>query len=435
MKSITSIIMALLMLTSLDAFSQAVTPPQLINFNGRALNGNAPITNPISVRIKILGVVGQTKYHEVHSNIIPDVNGYYNLKIGAGSVIYGPLINIDWGWETHDLQVSIDPNNGSNYTITNTTPMLTVPYAFHAETSGSGTIFGTPGKLLKFMDDKVAGNSNVSDNGTCVSIGTSSPGFNNDFFVNAKQIGGSYFTNSVVSTDTRAIKAELMIQNVDAVAIEGTCANSDYYGIGGVFSGGYIGLVGKVSLLNANQSYIGIQGLVSSTSGNKSGKGVYANCIGPGTNYGLYATASGGSTNYAGYFNGNVTVTGTFSNVSDIKFKNDIQPVSNALSTIMQLQPKAYSFKTSEYKSMNLPEGKHYGFIAQDMERIMPELVTNNIHSAEYNDKKEKISKEIHFKAINYIELISVMVGSIQDQQKIIEKMQLEIDQLKNIKK
>ncbi|MBR5168546.1 MAG: tail fiber domain-containing protein, partial [Salinivirgaceae bacterium] len=40
--------------------------------------------------------------------------------------------------------------------------------------------------------------------------------------------------------------------------------------------------------------------------------GIYCNAMAKGTNYGIYAAASGGTTNWAGYFNGDVKVTGNF---------------------------------------------------------------------------------------------------------------------------
>ncbi|OFY87111.1 MAG: hypothetical protein A3F72_16525 [Bacteroidetes bacterium RIFCSPLOWO2_12_FULL_35_15] len=410
----------------------AQVPPQFINFSGKAMNGSVPVTTAISIRVKIIQQTTLSSvYHETFSGIIPDVNGFYSIKIGSGYVILGPLANINWGSSTHNLEVAIDPSNGVNYSGVSTTPMLTVPYSFYSEKSGGGAILGTPGYVLKFTDTKFASTSKIFDNGTCVAIGSNNPGFQKSFAVYSDQIGGSYFTSNVESYQTRAVKAELNLLNLDAVAIEGVCANSDYYGIGGEFTGGYMGCIAKV-VTTGSKSYTGIEGLVLGGGNPKTGMGVYGRSNGAGINYGVYGTTNGGgTTNYAGYFAGNVTVTGTFANVSDMKFKSDIQPISNSLSTLMKLEPKTYSFKTKEFKSMNLPEGKHYGFVAQELEKIMPELVTNNIQAAEYNEKKEKTSDEINFKAVNYIEMISLLVASVQEQEKVIEKMQMEIEKLK----
>jgi hypothetical protein len=116
--------------------------------------------------------------------------------------------------------------------------------------------------------------------------------------------------------------------------------------------------------------------------------GVYGEASGSGGNrFGIVGTASGGTSNYgvlgqansgttftaAGYFNGNVYAT-TYQLISDRKFKSDIIPLNNALQEVMKLKPSAYSFKTGEYKSMHLPEGKQIGLIADEVKEVFPEL-------------------------------------------------------------
>ena len=46
---------------------------------------------------------------------------------------------------------------------------------------------------------------------------------------------------------------------------------------------------------------------------------------------------------------------------------------------INQLHPKLYNFRNDgNYKLMNLPKGIHYGLIAQDVEKVLPNLVKNS---------------------------------------------------------
>ena len=44
-----------------------------------------------------------------------------------------------------------------------------------------------------------------------------------------------------------------------------------------------------------------------------------------GTNYGIYSAASNGAVNYAGFFNGDVTITGTLVQPSDRKLKKEVK--------------------------------------------------------------------------------------------------------------
>lgn len=97
----------------------------------------------------------------------------------------------------------------------------------------------------------------------------------------------------------------------DHIAISGYSRPSDYYGIGGLFEGGYNGVVALVNP-TGNSSYYAVIGRAEGGSGGN--WGVNGLAIGAGYNVGVYGYASGGYANYAGYFNGDVDVTGTLWN-------------------------------------------------------------------------------------------------------------------------
>ncbi|HNW90472.1 MAG TPA: hypothetical protein PKN48_12470, partial [Bacteroidales bacterium] len=101
------------------------------------------------------------------------------------------------------------------------------------------------------------------------------------------------FTNNYTSTS-------------DAYGVYGYSRPQDYWGIGGQFEGGYYGVNGVVYPTGSN-FYYGTRGLVSGGSGYN--YGLYGYAYGSGTNYGVYGYAGGG-TNWAGYFSGNVALTG-----------------------------------------------------------------------------------------------------------------------------
>ena len=184
-----------------------------------------------------------------------------------------------------------------------------------------------------------------------------------------------------------------------------------------------------------------------STNGNNYGVMARASSVTTtGTNYGIYSEASNGATNYAGFFNGNVTVTGTFVQPSDRKLKKDIKPFVSALDKINALSPVTYYYKNEKESGINLPTNLQYGFIAQDLETVFPELVTTQVLNmattgnagnkkasidsdekglvSENADAKvtpnEKTTKE-EFKGINYTGLISVLTEAIKEQQVLIE--------------
>jgi hypothetical protein len=94
-------------------------------------------------------------------------------------------------------------------------------------------------------------------------------------------------------------------------------------------------------------------------------------------------------------------VEGSILNPSDITLKKNMNELTN--SEILNLNPIEFNFKSDEL------EKKHYGFIAQDMEKIFPELVSNNT---------------MGYKTVNYIELIPIMLSKMKE-------MQNEIDSIK----
>jgi hypothetical protein len=144
---------------------------------------------------------------------------------------------------------------------------------------------------------------------------------------------------------------------------------------------------------------------------------IIASGAGAGT-WGLYAYAT--TAGYAAYFSGNVYCTGSYL-PSDEKLKENIQPLGNVLDEVMKLEISTYYFK-QEYADMNLPASRQYGFTAQNLESVFPELI-------KLNPEKGK-EQPIEFKAVNYIGLIPILTEAIQEQQKEMEAKDARIDDL-----
>jgi hypothetical protein len=96
----------------------------------------------------------------------------------------------------------------------------------------------------------------------------------------------------------------------DYVGMHGESWPADYYGIGGVFMGGYIGARGMV-LASGGMGYFGLVG--EATGGTGTNCGVFGAASGAGQNIAVHGEATSGTVSYAGYFEGNVHVTGNFS--------------------------------------------------------------------------------------------------------------------------
>ncbi len=208
----------------------------------------------------------------------------------------------------------------------------------------------------------------------------------------------------------------------DGVGIAGLAVQTrSSYGAGGAFLGGWYGVYSSVK--RGSGGY-GIYASVDSANY----AAVYASASGT-TQYALYAGAP--TTYLAAYFNGNVTYTGTLTHSSDAKLKKDIRDYNGALSSVMQLSPKTYNYRTDEFPTMNLSTGKQFGFVAQDIEKVFPELVVNQVNKVENPKDRTDRSLDIQYKSVDYVSLIPILTKAIQEQQQTIEKMQKEIDQLK----
>jgi hypothetical protein len=119
------------------------------------------------------------------------------------------------------------------------------------------------------------------------------------------------------------------VGTMDYIGVQGYSVPADYYGVGGKFTGGYIGAICEV-VSTGNASYTGLSGQATGT-GDKIG--VYGYAYGNNMNFGIYGFAGGGSTNYAGFFSGDVYVTGTLSKAAgSFKIDHPLDPGGKTLS-------------------------------------------------------------------------------------------------------
>jgi hypothetical protein len=119
---------------------------------------------------------------------------------------------------------------------------------------------------------------------------------------------------------------------------------------------------------------------------------------------------------------------------SDAKLKKDITSFTGAMDIINKLKPKTYFYKRADFSYLNLPPEKQYGLIAQDLEAVLPELVTTANMPVKVANGERQV---VEIKTVNYSELIPVLIKGLQEQQiiiedqnKKIEKQQKQIDDL-----
>lgn len=298
----------------------------------------------------------------------------------------------------------------------------------------------------------------VSPNGG-VSIGTPNQGPANGLYVlGSTGIGTAFpaYSLHVIGTIYGAGSNNVGVFGF-STSSDGVRGQSPYTGVYGY--AGSNGVYG-VSYNNGNGVYgYGLRGVFGFTDIG-GGNALYGSASGA-SSYGIYVSSSqaigiyaytGNANSYAGYFAGRVYSTGGYSG-SDQKLKQDIVDVDVAMDIINKLKPKTYNFRQDgNYKFMNLPQGKHYGLIAQDVEQILPNLVAD----AEFDPvrmteqghtppgvkpdattiqtaPREKNADIIEFKTLNYTELIPIMVKGMQELYVENESLKEEIALLKEI--
>ena len=101
---------------------------------------------------------------------------------------------------------------------------------------------------------------------------------------------------------------------------------------------------------------------------------------------------------------------------SDIRFKENIQPIENALEKISKISGNTYDWK-AENKIEHGYEGNDVGVIAQEIEAVLPQLVQ---------------TRENGFKAVKYDKLVALLIEGIKEQQLQIEQLRIDLDNCRN---
>ena len=103
---------------------------------------------------------------------------------------------------------------------------------------------------------------------------------------------------------------------------------------------------------------------------------------------------------------------------SDIRIKKDISLIDSTLDKVLALSPKIFKYK----EGLDIP---YYGFIAQDMEEVFPELVRTDSGVTMCNDEEIVNQKSIESYGLVWA---SILVKSIQEQQAQINELKAQIN-------
>lgn len=288
------------------------------------------------------------------------------------------VINFNQGWNMY-WQIGSDPSTNFYIWRNGMTHLFTI------DTSGDVNIYRSltiSGNSNNNMDLNVSGNAAFSGS---VGIGTTSP--TNKLSVN----GNANFAGNI--------------------------------GLSGYSPVSYASIALPATLGTKILLYPGSSGFA--------GLGVYANEVRLHTDVSVgkvsfgWADNSGNYTEYGKFYNdgnyrlavyGNIWANGTTYS-SDERFKKNITSIENPLNRLSQINGVEYEMNTNTFPERNFQKGKQMGLIAQNVEKVVPEAVSEN---------------EDGYKGVDYARLVPLLIESIKEQQKEIEELQKQIKILEN---
>ena len=86
--------------------------------------------------------------------------------------------------------------------------------------------------------------------------------------------------------------------------------------------------------------------------------------------------------------------------VSDRRFKRDIAPFGSVLGSVAALQPVHYYWRAAEFPDRHFGDSRAYGLIAQDVERVLPDLV---------------VTGDDGYKAVDYSKLPLLTIQAVKE--------------------
>ncbi len=107
---------------------------------------------------------------------------------------------------------------------------------------------------------------------------------------------------------------------------------------------------------------------------------------------------------------------------SDLRFKTNITPIENPLQKVLKLRGVNFDWNKNAFPERSFSESKAIGFIAQEVEKVLPEVV-----------QTEKTAEG--YKAVQYDKVVALLVEAIKEQQKQIDGLRLELKKQRKKKK
>lgn len=323
--------------------------------------------------------------------------GPWDISSGTYYLPNGNKISLGAGISTGSVAVSIKNNVAPSYSV--------------ARIQGMG---GQTGPLLEVLDGSAATKLTIDSTGN-VGIGTTTPTSQLTVQSNGTQGAGAFAAaitgspspaiygisslaqytdpgNATQITGVRSFVTNISTGTIaTAIALDGTVSNPS----GGTITTGYGLHIGNIAATNKWSLY----------ASDSTAPSYFAGKVGIGTD----------SPAYTLHVNGSVAGTSSYNNLSDRRLKENIVPLENSLEKILSLRGVSFDWRQKEYPSMNFDRLHDIGVIAQEVETVFPEAVTNGSDG---------------FKTVAYAKLVAPLIQSTKELYGLCQASQSQMDRL-----
>lgn len=404
-------------------FAEKTNESQTLNLNGNILS----ISNGNSVTLNNSGTTysagnGININGNIISNSAPDqtvtltgsgnttVSGSYpNFSINSTSSGNSLDQAYDFGGAGQGRSITTDAgsvqinNSGSNSTALEINSSVANSSAVVANIGGTGVGFRAESSNPSNTFAAIQANTNSSSNQNSAILGNNS--------------GAGY-----------AVSGQIPANASGTAAVYGSNLRSN--GGSGVSGIGFNGVVGQAQ----NAQGFGIYGInTNSATGTAPSLGIGS--YGYGFN-GIYGQTTNTNLGWAGYFTSDIGCDGAgYSNggwvtASDRRLKSNISPINQALTKISGLEGMYYTISTKsidENGKIKIKDRNQYGIIAQDLEKVFPEMISEKAIFINSGD-------DTVYKTVEYTQLIPVLIEAVKELNNKINLLEKEIEQMKKSK-
>ncbi|WP_299440108.1 tail fiber domain-containing protein [uncultured Aquimarina sp.] len=449
----------------------------------RDTNGELLVSTSIGIEMIIRqgGTAGTALYTETHT-ASTNTYGVFSIAVGTGTTS-DSFTAIDWSVNTYYIEVGVDISGGTSYSSIGTQQLLSVPYAMHSKTTELGDNLGnhTATQDLNLNTNNITGVSTTTSN-TFISTAANAtvnntslnggegivmPGVTSDYLISVQDGNGRVQHKWNAS---HGINETFIAGNEDAAFIDiNATANTDndawieFKHADGISAaagdpiswntqmiinqGGEVGInetspddklhitdagngtrvrlentgngwAGMVAKNAQREIFVGIQGAFDVNPGEFH---IYDNTAGARR---LVIDAAGevgiGRNNPSVKLdvNGSVNCTGGTCS-SDVRWKRNITALPNVIENIKQMRGVSYYWKTEDFPDQNFTTDRQIGLIAQEVEKVYPELIKTNNEG---------------FKSMDYMSLTAVLLEAVKAQQAQIDELKNKVDEIDQLK-